>query len=192
MQKNVNASFRKRFLAAHIDIAITYLLLVLGACISSSSISSFLLTYLCIALVVQSYPVLTHYFFGQTLGKWVLGIKLTKESYLPINLRIAVLRNTPEILITLLSLPGVYISLTHFPSEHIPFISLNLIEVINKPELTRQIADSTIEFIKHDPFFNIKMILYTFFLYLELFSTLFNKDRLAIHDRLTRSRVIKL
>lgn len=192
MQKNLNATFLKRFLAAQIDIAFTYLLLIIGASISSNSISSFLFTYLCIALVVQSYPILSHYYFGQTLGKKILGIKLTKESYLPISLRIAILRNTPEILITLLTLPGVYISLSQFPPENIPFISLNLIEIFQAPALTRQIAEGTLEFIKHDPLFNIKMIPYTFFVYLELFSTLFNKDRLAIHDRLTSSRVINL
>ena len=110
------------------------------------------------------YSILMHGFFGWTLGKKILRIKVVRNSdEKKINFFQAVLRDIVPLLLVLF---GIY----------------SFAQVA--------VAGDTNAFVRYEPLFNTINNVYALWLLLEIITMLFNKKRRALHDFIANTVVI--
>jgi uncharacterized RDD family membrane protein YckC len=157
----------KRFWAAIVDMIVfmPFLLISKWMVQSGYDASLFMAWTIFTTLVPIAYSVLLHYKYGQTIGKWVTGIKVidVSETRL-ISLRQSLMRESF-------------------------YLGIELIALFYFLFLVFQVGD--INYIIED-YRSFTDLPYFLWLLLELVSMLTNKKRRAVHDFLAKSVVVRV
>lgn len=157
---------RERFWASVIDGIVIIPIVVLNEYISENQTSDVVLiaSLIIFTAVTYLYSVVMHAFFGQTIGKMLMRIRVFDVLEIPITFRQAVLRDiVPLIAGVALLCADVY------------FISTD-----------RQNPD------EYDAFYNIANNILLAWTVLELVSMLTNEKRRSIHDFIAGTVVVKI
>jgi len=95
--EKVYAGFWKRLSAGIIDMLVMIPIMVITHFTQSISIVSSMITLVIMAVLGIVYTIFFHYHFGATIGKMVVGIKITRPDGSKISLTQAVLRSSIDI-----------------------------------------------------------------------------------------------
>jgi uncharacterized RDD family membrane protein YckC len=162
----VYASSGQRIFAAIVDgivLICPYLAVTLNA-MKFQNMDLVIATAIVFPFAGIAYSVFGHYFFGQTLGKAIVNIKVVDHStYSKLTWRQALLRDSPS-LISQIAGSIIY-----------ALVTTNIIQSNN-------ITESITEFLE---------AVTTYWFWAEFITMLFNKKRRAIHDFIAETAVIK-
>jgi uncharacterized RDD family membrane protein YckC len=111
--QSVYAGFWKRLAALLIDGLLFIPFTVAWVHLQDISMGVSIAVFILSALLYPLYSVYFHYRFGATVGKMVLGIKVTLPDGSPITLKEALLRSSVDIAFALAGMAGTLIALSH-------------------------------------------------------------------------------
>lgn len=175
--EKVYAGFWRRLASMLIDIIILIPLMAISHLTQSISMLSALITLIIASLLSSVYMIYFHYQFGATIGKMIVGIKITRPDGSKISLKQALLRSSVDIIFVILMIAAQLIALKHVD----PDIYLNAGWV-----------DRAKYIIPLFPvWYGLVSALSNLWWWSEFIVLLFNKRKRAIHDFIAGTVVIK-
>jgi uncharacterized RDD family membrane protein YckC len=111
------AGFWRRLGALLIDALVMFPLVVFSFWCTSFSREYALAGYVLVAAISWSYYIYGHARFGQTLGKWVTGVQVTRLDGSAIGWRQALLRSSVNLVFGVLGLIALAVALMTVPDE---------------------------------------------------------------------------
>jgi uncharacterized RDD family membrane protein YckC len=169
------AGFWVRLLALMVDGAVLWIIHLILMFPQRYSKVAFAFTELLWVAIASAYVVLLHARDGQTLGKKLVSIKVTRVNGEPINWRDALIRQSPSIAMYLLSLIGGLVAVS----------SLTMSEFSAMGLFARN------EMLKKDPLITPVGIISTLFTIGEVISLMLSFKKQTLHDRLANTVVVK-
>lgn len=143
-------------------------------------------------LLCQGYKIYLHAKFGQTLGKMATKIKLVKLDLAAVSWKESLIRNAPDLLLSLLFFIGAAISYSQSTDAEVvaaqiypsAFLSIDIEKIKLISEAQKIIHD-------RDPLAMIAGVLSNLWFWSEFIVLLFNKKKRAIHDFIAGTVVIR-
>ncbi|KKM25532.1 hypothetical protein LCGC14_1594040 [marine sediment metagenome] len=113
----VYAGFWRRALAQIVDVAVLSPFVFLGMkFLVPTSVAGAIAYYALMGLLVQCYIVLLHGFCGQTLGKMMARVRVTRLDASAIGVREALLRSSVDIVLSIVVIAGISYTLLNWGS----------------------------------------------------------------------------
>ena len=181
------ASPIKRFLAALVDNVLTGCYVTVISLYFIYTKSDLALLYI-FSIPLILYKPLMEFFFGATVGKALLSIKVVDKNGQTLNINKAYIRFIPFLLVTIIQLSQITVQLK---SQNAASQEGSILEVFNK---TQKSTAEELESIKVVDEVNLSHIFSTisFLMMMNLFLVYFNRNRQAGHDFLCGSFCIDL
>ncbi|MFW1774167.1 RDD family protein [Acinetobacter seifertii] len=175
--ETVYAGFWKRLSAGIIDMLVMIPLMIIGYFTQNISIIISMITVVIAALFAITYIIYFHYRFGATIGKMVVGIKITRPDGSKISLIQAVLRSSVDIVFCIITVISELIALSYADPE----IYLN----------AGKIDQAKYILLFYPAWYSIVNSASELWTWSEFIVLLFNKRKRAIHDFIAGTIVIK-
>lgn len=175
--EKVYAGFWKRFGAALVDLLVFIPFMAISHFTQSLSIASAMATVVVSSLLFSAYTVYFHYKFGATLGKMMVGIRITFPDGSKIELRQALLRSSVDILFALFMVLAQVIAITNSDPEL----------YLNAGWMERSVYIMPL----FPAWYGLVSTVGQLWFWSEFLVLLFNKRKRAIHDFIAGTVVIK-
>nr|WP_307011209.1 RDD family protein [Acinetobacter calcoaceticus] len=175
--EKVYAGFWKRLSAGIIDMVVMIPFMVITHFTQSISIVSSMITLVIMAILGITYTIYFHYRFGATIGKMVVGIKITRPDGSKITPIQAVLRSSVDIGFCIIMVISQLIALNYADPE----IYLN----------AGPIDRAKYILILYPAWYSVVSSASELWTWSEFIVLLFNKRKRAIHDFIAGTIVIK-
>jgi uncharacterized RDD family membrane protein YckC len=141
-----------------------------------SSTTVWILSGFAFGMIGLAYPIYFHARWGQTVGKMVAKIKVTRLDGGPITLRHALLRNAVDVMLWVLYASSTIYVLAVWPEPE--WVSISR-------------ADQRRLLVERNPLFGTYDIVQQIWMWSELLVLLFNTKRRALHDFIAGTVVVK-
>jgi uncharacterized RDD family membrane protein YckC len=141
------------------------------------STTAWVLSGFVLGMIRVAYPIYFHARWGQTVGKMVARIKVTRPDGTRIMLRHAFLRNAVDLMLWVLYTSSTMYVLAAWPASEWSLIGRD---------------DQHRLLVEHNPLFGTHDALQQAWMWSELLVLLFNKKRRALHDFIAGTVVIKV